>query len=123
MMIKVNFKKYLMDHYSFHMKTSLCWGMNGVITPALDRSSTKGIKHPQGKLPKTFFEMMNNLTLIDSWSIKMALPENIPFFQKHKSFSRIDIIRTKNLANKILKVDILSKSFSDHNSVLLVLCF
>lgn len=93
-----------------------------VIEPILDRSSDLQIKSKWGKLTKSFFELIENLTLVDFWRHKYGLARDYTFYsERFKSFSRIDMIWILlNLANKIIKVNISPKTFSDHNPVSII---
>lgn len=62
----------------------LLGNQNGVTSPTHDRTSSKGIKPSQGKL-QVFIELMDNLTLADSWRHKNGLARHYTFFSKsHK---------------------------------------
>lgn len=97
----------------------LQWGseLGTGMSPIQNRTSEKNIKISQGKLPKIFFEMMDNLELADIWRIKNGGVNEFTYFsERHISFSRINITL---LATGVYKVDILPKTFSDHNPVIM----
>ena len=71
---KNKFYEKLLEELSAYSYISWCllgdW--NGVTTPMLDRTSEKQLKMKQGKLPKSFFELMENLVLTYVWKQKWA---------------------------------------------------
>lgn len=65
---------------------------NAVVKPSRDRKSVKPIKHNQGKLPISGFEMMKEQELIDVWPKLYQEKSGFTFFSEcHKSHSRIDL--------------------------------
>lgn len=64
---------------------------------------------------------MDNLGLVVIWKQKNGFKRDTYFSERHKSFSRIDMVLIlRDLVTKISKVEILPKIFSDRNSVSLI---
>uniref|UniRef100_A0A8D0B4D1 exodeoxyribonuclease III n=1 Tax=Salvator merianae TaxID=96440 RepID=A0A8D0B4D1_SALMN len=96
---------------------------NGVIGPSMDKLASKDIKATQGKLPKSFFDLMEILQLQDMWRYKNGNAKDYTYFsERHKSLSRIDMILiSKTITNLVMEVDILPKTLADHNPVKVVI--
>lgn len=90
---------------------------NGFIDPLWDRSAIR--KGNKGKLPKSFFQLLDQENLIDIWrSHNLNSREYTHLSARHKTNSRIDMILvSKNLATVIKKVEILPRIIADHNPV------
>uniref|UniRef100_A0A670JFQ6 Reverse transcriptase domain-containing protein n=1 Tax=Podarcis muralis TaxID=64176 RepID=A0A670JFQ6_PODMU len=92
--------------------------MNGVVSTNMDKSQRQTITK-EGRLPKIFFEMTDNMDLVDIWRIKHPLEREGTFFSEAKmTWTRIDQIWiTRGMAPKIKKVEICPKTCSDHNAI------
>uniref|UniRef100_A0A670JC67 Reverse transcriptase domain-containing protein n=2 Tax=Podarcis muralis TaxID=64176 RepID=A0A670JC67_PODMU len=92
--------------------------MNGVVSTHMDKSQSQNLTS-DGRLPKTFFELTENLDLIDIWRTKNPLGKEGTFFSEvHLSWTRIDQIWTsRGLAPKTRKVEICPRTCSDHNAL------
>nr|GEZ82414.1 hypothetical protein [Tanacetum cinerariifolium] len=122
---KGEFFRYLMDLLANYSYSSFCllgdW--NGVVSPLSDKSSEKEIKHNQGKLPKSFFEMVETLGVLDIWRRKNGNSKEFTHYsERHGSSSRIDMFWvSKDIAVRTSKAEILTKSISDHNPIVLAI--
>uniref|UniRef100_A0A670JMH3 Reverse transcriptase domain-containing protein n=1 Tax=Podarcis muralis TaxID=64176 RepID=A0A670JMH3_PODMU len=98
-------------------KIILMGDMNGVVSSEMDRLRNNGSK--EGKLPKTFFEMVKNCNLIDIWRLRHPLERQFTFYSEpNQSFSRIDQIWISNeLTPRILQVEIQPRVISDHSPI------
>uniref|UniRef100_A0A670JD11 Reverse transcriptase domain-containing protein n=1 Tax=Podarcis muralis TaxID=64176 RepID=A0A670JD11_PODMU len=92
--------------------------MNGVVSTNMDKSQNQNLTK-DGRLPKSFFELTDNMDLIDIWRTKNPLGKEGTFFSEaHRSWTRIDQIWiTRGLAPKTRKVEICPKTCSDHNAL------
>lgn len=90
---------------------------NGIIDPNIDKSATK---MKEGKLPKSMFKILEEENMIDLWRLhNMTLREYTFFSNRHKTYTRIDmILLTKSLIMYTKKTEILPLTMSDHNPVL-----
>lgn len=94
--------------------------LNGVINPTKDRTGgDKRSKNFKGKLPKSFFELLEEENLIDIWRLYNSASREFTFYSnRHKSHSRIDfILMTKSLTLSTKTIEILPQVISDHNTV------
>lgn len=96
---------------------------NGVINPSLDRFSDKKIKNSQGKLPKSFFDLMDFCVMEDGWRSKYDSAKSYTFFSEvHHSWARLDMfLVSKGLCPRIKEIEVLPKVMSDHNPVVMTL--
>uniref|UniRef100_A0A670ILN7 Reverse transcriptase domain-containing protein n=1 Tax=Podarcis muralis TaxID=64176 RepID=A0A670ILN7_PODMU len=101
-------------------KTVLLGDFNAIPILEMDRQTEKK-KHKQGKLPKSFLDLEENMDLIDIWRYKHPTEKQFTFFSEvHKSWGRIDQIWTsKALSLRTTKCEIQPRTFSDHNSLTL----
>uniref|UniRef100_A0A670KLE6 Reverse transcriptase domain-containing protein n=1 Tax=Podarcis muralis TaxID=64176 RepID=A0A670KLE6_PODMU len=92
--------------------------MNGVVSTYMDKSQNQNLTK-DGRLPKTFFELTDNMDLIDIWRTRNPLGREGTFFSEaHLSWTRIDQIwTTRGLAPKTIRVEICPKTCSDHNAL------
>uniref|UniRef100_A0A670KAD3 Reverse transcriptase domain-containing protein n=1 Tax=Podarcis muralis TaxID=64176 RepID=A0A670KAD3_PODMU len=92
--------------------------MNGVVSTNMDKSQNQNVTK-DGRLPKTFFELTDNMDLIDIWRTKNPLGREGTFFSEAQlTWTRIDQIWiSRGLAPKTRKVEICPKTCSDHNAV------
>uniref|UniRef100_A0A670I0E5 Reverse transcriptase domain-containing protein n=1 Tax=Podarcis muralis TaxID=64176 RepID=A0A670I0E5_PODMU len=92
--------------------------MNGVVSTLMDKSQNQNLTK-DGRLPKTFFELIDNMDLIDLWRTRNPLGKEGTFFSEaHLSWTRIDQIWTsRGLAPKTTRVEICPKTCSDHNAL------
>uniref|UniRef100_A0A670HXY3 Reverse transcriptase domain-containing protein n=1 Tax=Podarcis muralis TaxID=64176 RepID=A0A670HXY3_PODMU len=92
--------------------------MNGVVSTYMDKSQNQNLTK-DGRLPKTFFELTDNMDLIDLWRTRNPLGKEGTFFSEaHLSWTRIDQIwTTRGLAPKTTRVEICPKTCSDHNAL------
>uniref|UniRef100_A0A670J5I8 Reverse transcriptase domain-containing protein n=1 Tax=Podarcis muralis TaxID=64176 RepID=A0A670J5I8_PODMU len=92
--------------------------MNGVVSTWMDKSQSQNLTK-DGRLPKSFFELTDNMDLIDIWRTKNPLGREGTFFSEaHLSWTRIDQIwTTRGLAPKTTRVEICPKTCSDHNAL------
>uniref|UniRef100_A0A670ILE0 Reverse transcriptase domain-containing protein n=1 Tax=Podarcis muralis TaxID=64176 RepID=A0A670ILE0_PODMU len=99
-------------------KIILMGDMNGVVSTNMDKAQRQTISK-EGRLPKTFFEMTENMDLIDIWRTRNPLEREGTFFSESKmTWTRIDQIWVSSvMATKIKKVEICPKTCSDHNAV------
>uniref|UniRef100_A0A670HV05 Reverse transcriptase domain-containing protein n=1 Tax=Podarcis muralis TaxID=64176 RepID=A0A670HV05_PODMU len=106
----------LLDYLDYNL--ILMGDMNGVVSTNMDKAQRQ-ILTKDGRLPKTFFEMTDNMDLIDIWRTKNPLEREGTFFSESKmTWTRIDQIWvTRGMAPKIKKVEICPKTCSDHNTV------
>lgn len=104
-------------------KTLIMGDWNGVICPELDRKSEKKIKKSQGRLPKSFENLVEEQVLIDVWRFKYKNAKEFTYFsERHQSLSRIDMfMATKHLCKDILKMDCHPRTISDHNPIEIIL--
>lgn len=89
--------------------------LNGTIDYTIDRSTDKMKKKMKnGKLPNSFFIMIENEKLIDVWRDKNKGVKEYTFYSnRHHSWSRIDMMwATKELSLKTGKVEILPRTLS-----------
>uniref|UniRef100_A0A670I215 Reverse transcriptase domain-containing protein n=1 Tax=Podarcis muralis TaxID=64176 RepID=A0A670I215_PODMU len=107
----------MLDYLDFH-NIILMGDMNGVVSTNMDKSHSQNVTK-DGRLPKTFFELTDNMDLIDIWRTKNPLGREGTFFSEAQlTWTRIDQIWiTRGLAPKIRKVEICPKTCSDHNAV------
>ncbi|XP_033024457.1 uncharacterized protein LOC117057724 [Lacerta agilis] len=94
--------------------------LNGVVNPTIDRSARKG-NSAQGKLPKTFFALRDNLELVDTWRHKHPITKQFTHYSEpNRSSGRIDYVWTsQEIADRVNKVEILPRTLSDHNPIYL----
>uniref|UniRef100_A0A670IGH0 Reverse transcriptase domain-containing protein n=2 Tax=Podarcis muralis TaxID=64176 RepID=A0A670IGH0_PODMU len=106
----------LMDYLDYNM--IIMGDMNGVVSTNMDKAQRATVTK-EGRLPKTFFEMTENMDLIDIWRTRNPLEREGTFFsQAMMTWTRIDQIWiTSGMAPKIKKVEICPKTCSDHNAV------
>uniref|UniRef100_A0A670II65 Reverse transcriptase domain-containing protein n=1 Tax=Podarcis muralis TaxID=64176 RepID=A0A670II65_PODMU len=99
-------------------KMILMGDFNGVVSPNLDKLTKKQEKK-EGKLPRSFFDMVNNLGLTDAWRLKNPTIKQYTFFSNpNQSWGRIDSIWiSKELTQNLIKSEILPRIISDHNAV------
>lgn len=73
-----------------------------------------------GRLPNTFFSLINNEDLIDVWRKRNPKTRDYTYYSdRHKTWSRIDMVwATKELDTLTEKAEILTSSLSDHNPML-----
>uniref|UniRef100_A0A670HP09 Reverse transcriptase domain-containing protein n=1 Tax=Podarcis muralis TaxID=64176 RepID=A0A670HP09_PODMU len=104
--------------YSDYDNIIMMGDMNGVVSTNMDKSQNQNLTK-DGRLPKTFFELTDNMDLIDIWRTKNPLGKEGTFFSEaHMSWTRIDQIWvTRRLAPKTRKVEICPKTCSDHNAM------
>ena len=106
---KVDFFKRIHDTLLDYLDYKIiCMGdLNGVVSTLMDRSQRTKFSN-EGRLPKSFFEMTDNLDLIDSWRLHNPLEREATFFSEAVlAWSRLDYIWiTKDLAPRITKVQI-----------------
>lgn len=98
-------------------KIILLGDMNGVVSLELDRQrDTKSI---EGKLPRTFFSLVQNFNLVDIWRFKYPLEKQHTYHSEpNDSFSRLDQIWiSAELIPRAARVEIQAKTISDHNPV------
>uniref|UniRef100_A0A803SU58 Reverse transcriptase domain-containing protein n=1 Tax=Anolis carolinensis TaxID=28377 RepID=A0A803SU58_ANOCA len=95
---------------------------NGVLNPQIDRQSGRKIKQDQGKLPIAFNTLMKTTGVVDVWRHLYGNQKGFTFYSEaHSSLSRIDMFLTsKTLIPQIKKMEILPRTLSDHNAILLV---
>ena len=96
--------------------------LNGVVNPTLDRTG-KGEKNKQGKLPQSFFRMVEKFDMKDTWRFKNELEKGFTYFSHAKRMaSRIDTIwLSKELINRVKEIKTEPRTISDHNSILMQL--
>uniref|UniRef100_A0A670HMS3 exodeoxyribonuclease III n=1 Tax=Podarcis muralis TaxID=64176 RepID=A0A670HMS3_PODMU len=101
-------------------KLILLGDLNGVPEPEIDRSE-KRRKGRQGKLPKTFDDLQENLDLIDIWRFKNPIDKKFTHFSGvHQSWGRIDQIWvSRELSIRSAKCEIEPRTLSDHNPIFL----
>uniref|UniRef100_A0A670IZE6 Reverse transcriptase domain-containing protein n=1 Tax=Podarcis muralis TaxID=64176 RepID=A0A670IZE6_PODMU len=120
---KAEFYRMLEEKLSEYadQKIILLGDMNGVVSLNIDR--LREGEGSEGKLPQTFFSLVNNLNLVDVWRFKFPLEKQYTFHSEpHDSFSRLDQIWVSaELVPRATKVEILPKTISDHNAVKLEL--
>uniref|UniRef100_A0A670K4W9 Reverse transcriptase domain-containing protein n=1 Tax=Podarcis muralis TaxID=64176 RepID=A0A670K4W9_PODMU len=107
----------MLDHIDYN-NIILMGDMNGVVSTYMDKSQNQNLTK-DGRLPKTFFELTDNMDLIDIWRIKNPLGKEGTFFSEaHLSWTRIDQIWiSRGLAPKTKKIEICPKTCSDHNAL------
>lgn len=94
---------------------------NGTVNNHVDRStSEKKRKIKSGKLPDSFFKLVEDEGLIDVWRKRNAGNKDYTFYSnRHGVRSRIDMIWiSKELELYTNKVDILPRGISDHNPII-----
>lgn len=104
-----------------YKQTILLGDFNGVLDPQWDKSSrTKN--DFGGKLPRSFFDILKKENLTDVWRTFNRTSKEFTFFSnRHKSYSRIDLILTSDILTTLTKkVEILSKILADHNPIIWV---
>uniref|UniRef100_A0A670JHA3 Reverse transcriptase domain-containing protein n=1 Tax=Podarcis muralis TaxID=64176 RepID=A0A670JHA3_PODMU len=101
-------------------KLVLLGDLNGVPVPELDRSSKRKNLN-QGKLPRSFKDLEENLDLIDIWRDKNPMTKQFTHFSEpHQSWSRLDQIWiSRELTIRVSKCEIQPRTLSDHNSITL----
>uniref|UniRef100_A0A670I8A5 Reverse transcriptase domain-containing protein n=1 Tax=Podarcis muralis TaxID=64176 RepID=A0A670I8A5_PODMU len=101
-------------------KTILLGDFNAVPVPEIDRQ-TDNRKRNQGKLPKSFQDLEENLDLIDIWRHLHPTEKQFTFFSEvHKSWGRIDQIWTsRTLTLRATSCEIHPRTLSDHNLITL----
>uniref|UniRef100_A0A670HYM7 Reverse transcriptase domain-containing protein n=1 Tax=Podarcis muralis TaxID=64176 RepID=A0A670HYM7_PODMU len=106
----------LMDFMDF--KIILMGDMNGVVSTNMDKAQRQVISK-DGRLPKTFFELTDTMDLIDIWRTRNPLEREGTFFSEAKmTWTRIDQIWiSSNLAPRVKKTEICTKTCSDCNAV------
>uniref|UniRef100_A0A670IRS6 Reverse transcriptase domain-containing protein n=1 Tax=Podarcis muralis TaxID=64176 RepID=A0A670IRS6_PODMU len=107
----------MLDHIDY-TNIILMGDMNGVVSTYMDKSQNQNLTK-DGRLPKTFFELTDNMDLTDIWRTKNPLGKEGTFFSEaHLSWTRIDQIWiTRGLAPKTKKIEICPKTCSDHNAL------
>uniref|UniRef100_A0A670I952 exodeoxyribonuclease III n=1 Tax=Podarcis muralis TaxID=64176 RepID=A0A670I952_PODMU len=98
-------------------KIILLGDMNGVVSLEVDRlRDTKG---KEGKLPRTFFSLVQNCNLVDIWRFRHPLEKQYTFYSEpNDSSSRLDQIWvSKELVPRSLRVEIQARTISDHNPI------
>lgn len=100
-------------------QTLLLGDFNGVVDPVIDKTP----RNKGGRLPKIFFEMVNQEGLEDLWRLFNSKGRDYTYFSAcKKSWTRIDMIwGSKVLTPLIKEVDIFPKVFSDHNPLICVI--
>uniref|UniRef100_A0A670KGT6 Reverse transcriptase domain-containing protein n=1 Tax=Podarcis muralis TaxID=64176 RepID=A0A670KGT6_PODMU len=98
-------------------KIVLMGDLNGVVSLEADRCREGGSKN--GRLPKSFFSMVDNSNLIDIWRLKHPLDKQFTFHSEpNQSMSRIDQIWiSTELCPRIKLIEIRSRIISDHNPI------
>uniref|UniRef100_A0A2H6ND72 Endonuclease/exonuclease/phosphatase domain-containing protein n=1 Tax=Micrurus carvalhoi TaxID=3147026 RepID=A0A2H6ND72_9SAUR len=68
-------------------------------------------------LPQTFFDMTEELNLIDVWRTLNPMEQKFTYYSNpHKSYSRIDMVWTNiDIGKEIEKIEILPNTWADHN--------
>ena len=94
--------------------TIIVGDFNTPLTP-MDRST----KRKSNKETQTLNDPIDQLDLIDIYRTFHPKTMNFTFFSNaHRTFSRIDhILGHKSSLGKFLKIEIISRIFSDHNAV------
>lgn len=93
---------------------------NAVFDREQERKSVKGTKKFGMILPKSFLQLAKELNLVDMWRTRNLITRNYTFSQRHKSWSRIDMrCMSATLMKETGKVDILARTFEDHNPIFL----
>lgn len=101
----------------------LAGDFNGTVNNELDRSNKmkKNKKNNKtGKLPKTFFNLIEQVNLTDIWRKRNKKQRDYTFYSdRHKSWLRLDMVWvTKELELITKKIEIMTSSISDHNPIL-----
>ncbi|CAI5776909.1 Hypothetical predicted protein [Podarcis lilfordi] len=98
-------------------KIILLGDMNGVVSLEMDR--LRDGRGKEGKLPRTFFSLVQNCNLVDIWRFKYPLEKQYTFYSEpNDSSSRLDQIWTSaELVPRSIRVGIQAKTISDHNPV------
>uniref|UniRef100_A0A670HL97 Reverse transcriptase domain-containing protein n=1 Tax=Podarcis muralis TaxID=64176 RepID=A0A670HL97_PODMU len=106
----------LLDYLDYNL--IMMGDMNGVVSTNMDKAQRQVISR-DGRLPKTFFEMTENMDLIDIWRTRNPLEREGTFFSEAMmTWTRIDQIWvTSGMAPKIKKVEICPKTCSNHNAM------
>lgn len=73
-----------------------------------------------GKLPKTSFNLIEQVNLTDIWRKRNKKQRDYTFYSdRHKSWLRLDMVWvTKELELITKKIEIMTSSISDHNLIL-----
>lgn len=93
---------------------------NGTVNNDVDRlCSDKKRKTHNGKLPDTFFQLLESERLVDVWRKRNQGSRDYMFYSaRHKVWLRIDMVWvTKELELHTNKLDILTRNISDHSPV------
>lgn len=94
---------------------------NGTVYNNIDRSVTnKKSKTKNGKLPESFFRLVENEGLIDVWRKRNQGKRDYTFYSnRNKVWSRIDMVWiSKELELLTNEVDILPRMLSDHSPII-----
>uniref|UniRef100_A0A670K2B4 Reverse transcriptase domain-containing protein n=1 Tax=Podarcis muralis TaxID=64176 RepID=A0A670K2B4_PODMU len=99
-------------------KMILMGDFNGVVMPDIDKLTKRSDKK-EGKLPRSFFDMVNNLGLTDAWRYKNPTVKQFTFFSNpNQSWGRIDSIWvSREMTQNLTKSEIWPRTISDHNAV------
>lgn len=102
-------------------KTIIMGDWNGVVDPEIDRKSQKKIKKTQGKLPKSFENLIEEQALHDIWRYKHQNSKDFTYFsERHKSLSRIDMMFATRLTCKdVVKMNFEPRTISDHSPIVI----
>uniref|UniRef100_A0A670JGC5 Reverse transcriptase domain-containing protein n=1 Tax=Podarcis muralis TaxID=64176 RepID=A0A670JGC5_PODMU len=98
-------------------KIILLGDMNGVVSLDMDR--LREGRGKEGKLPRTFFSLVQNCNLVDIWRFKYPLGKQYTYHSEpNDSSSRLDQIWTSvELVSRVIRVEIQAKTISDHNPI------
>lgn len=90
---------------------------NGIVDEKLDYNRHKAIKHTRKILLKSFFKMIEEINLKDSWRERNAKSRQYNFYSdRHSSRSRLDLIwTTMELTSNIQEIEIEANTWVDHN--------
>uniref|UniRef100_A0A670HN63 Reverse transcriptase domain-containing protein n=1 Tax=Podarcis muralis TaxID=64176 RepID=A0A670HN63_PODMU len=91
--------------------------MNGVVSLEVDRLR-EGVSK-EGKLPKSFFSMVENCNLTDIWRLRHPLDKQFTFHSEpNQSMSRIDQIWiSRELCPRAKSIEIRPRVISDHSPI------
>uniref|UniRef100_A0A8C6VAE5 Reverse transcriptase domain-containing protein n=1 Tax=Naja naja TaxID=35670 RepID=A0A8C6VAE5_NAJNA len=95
---------------------------NGIINEQLDYKSQKATKKARKKLPKPFFQMIEEINLKDAWRERNIGNKQYTFYSnRHESWSRIDMIWTSaDLFFNIQKIETEASIWADHNPMIII---
>lgn len=96
---------------------------SGTIDNKIDRLNITGKKRMKsGKLPNSFFSLVENEVLSDIWRQRNKGNKDFTFYlNRHKVWSRIDMVwatKVWKLSLEIKKIEIMTRSLSDHSPIL-----